>query len=284
MSALTADEIQANLEFEVGQRYFRKDLHDVCGGNHQPGISPVTDLSAIFLFGSTTESQYGYRDEWLPNDHFLLTGVGRDGDQSWDGLNSSLASHHEDGRRVFLFEKIPGREPTVVTYVGEFEYVNHREDTIPDRSGELRRAYRFEVRPVEGGSLSVPDEIEDAPLEELYELAEQASPTSTSGISPIGDSGSSGYTRSDVVQAFALRVAKGVCQGCGEPAPFENEGGDPHLEVHHLHRLSDGGPDHPDNVIAVCPNCHARVHHGADGDEFNETLVQRAESLSEQVR
>ncbi|MFB6177259.1 MAG: HNH endonuclease, partial [Halobaculum sp.] len=56
--------------------------------------------------------------------------------------------------------------------------------------------------------------------------------------------------------------------------------GEPYLEVHHLHRLSDDGPDHPDNVIALCPTCHARVHHGSDGDEFNEQLIERVASRS----
>lgn len=162
MEPLIAEDIEKDLAFEVGQRYVRKDLHDVCGGNHQPGISPVRDLSAIFLFSSSFESEFGYKDEWLPDDHFLLTGVGREGDQSWEGLNKSLATHKEKGRHVFLFEKVPGREPTVVTYVGEFEYVHHRGDTLPDRNGDLRRAYRFELRPVNASAST--DEGNSIPL------------------------------------------------------------------------------------------------------------------------
>ncbi len=37
----------------------------------------------------------------------------------------------------------------------------------------------------------------------------------------------------------------------------------------------DGGPDDPRSVIAVCPNCHRRSHHGADGGDFNEQLKVR---------
>lgn len=62
-SALTAAEIDPDCSFEVGQQYVRKDLHEVCGGNKQPGISPITDLSAIFLFASTDSTEYGYHDE-----------------------------------------------------------------------------------------------------------------------------------------------------------------------------------------------------------------------------
>ncbi|MDY7081344.1 MAG: HNH endonuclease [Halobacteria archaeon] len=50
------------------------------------------------------------------------------------------------------------------------------------------------------------------------------------------------------------------------------------MEVHHLHRHSDGGVDHPDNVIALCPNCHRRVHYGKDGDSFNQKLIKKGGS------
>ena len=41
----------------------------------------------------------------------------------------------------------------------------------------------------------------------------------------------------------------------------------------HLRRVSDGGPDHPAHVIALCPNCHRRVHAGVDGHTYNTTLI-----------
>jgi 5-methylcytosine-specific restriction protein A len=28
--------------------------------------------------------------------------------------------------------------------------------------------------------------------------------------------------------------------------------------------LSEDGPDTPDNVAAVCPNCHRELHHGGN--------------------
>jgi hypothetical protein len=37
----------------------------------------------------------------------------------------------------------------------------------------------------------------------------------------------------------------------------------------HARPLSDGGPDHPAHVIALCPNCYRRVHAGADGEAYN---------------
>jgi len=269
MEPFTTDDIADDLKFEVGQQYIRMDIHEVCGGNHQPGISPITDLSAIFLFGSTEVNDYGYADKWLSNDHFLLTGVGQRGDQSWKGTaNRSLANHHDDKRRVFLFERVPGQTPTVVTYVGEYEYVDHYEDQIPDIDGNRRMAYRFELRPV-GDAIDVGD-TDPISAKSLYDRAVKAEST------PSWSSRNNSYVTSELVREYALRDADGVCQGCESPAPFETISGDPYLEVHHITRRSDNGPDHPDNVIALCPNCHQEVHHGKRGDDLNENLAEKA--------
>nr|WP_249038840.1 HNH endonuclease [Haloterrigena salifodinae] len=40
--------------------------------------------------------------------------------------------------------------------------------------------------------------------------------------------------------------------------------------MHHLYRRSEGGADHPKDVIALCSNCHRRVQHGRNGGEFNQ--------------
>lgn len=30
--------------------------------------------------------------------------------------------------------------------------------------------------------------------------------------------------------------------------------------------------DHPNNVVAICPNCHSKVHYGINGKEYNELI------------
>ena len=71
------------------------------------------------------------------------------------------------------------------------------------------------------------------------------------------------FLRSPHVIAATLRRAGGVCEDCGEPAPFlRASDGSPYLEVHHRVRLADGGEDTLDNAAALCPNCHRRAHHG----------------------
>lgn len=51
-----------------------------------------------------------------------------------------------------------------------------------------------------------------------------------------------------------------MCQLCGLPAPFTTHEGEPFLEIHHIVPLADGGTDTPGNVVALCPNCHRRIH------------------------
>jgi 5-methylcytosine-specific restriction protein A len=65
-----------------------------------------------------------------------------------------------------------------------------------------------------------------------------------------------------------------VCEACRKPAPYRRRDGTPYLEPHHTQRLSDGGPDHPRWVAAICPNCHAEVHHGMDGEAVNRRLQE----------
>ncbi len=43
-------------------------------------------------------------------------------------------------------------------------------------------------------------------------------------------------------------------------------------EARAVDRLSDGGPDTPEGVVAICPNCHRRAHHSADQEALNEEL------------
>lgn len=85
--------------------------------------------------------------------------------------------------------------------------------------------------------------------------------------------------RSRTVHLYVLRRAEGYCEGCGQEAPFDRSDGEPYLEPHHTRRLADEGPDDPRDVIALCPNCHARVHRSADGVVFNRSLVKKLSKL-----
>lgn len=77
------------------------------------------------------------------------------------------------------------------------------------------------------------------------------------------------YLRNPDVVAEVLLRAGDTCEGCARPAPFLRlSNGLPYLEVHHRHRLADGGPDTVANAIALCPNCHREAHHGVGWARF----------------
>ncbi len=81
-------------------------------------------------------------------------------------------------------------------------------------------------------------------------------------------------------QGLRDHAAVAVLLGSGlrAPAPFRTSEG-PYLEPHHVRRLSDGGPDHPRWVIALCANCHGRAHYSEDASTYNAHLTSVVEQL-----
>jgi 5-methylcytosine-specific restriction protein A len=68
------------------------------------------------------------------------------------------------------------------------------------------------------------------------------------------------YDRDADVAEYVKRIANGVCQLCLNQAPFKNNNGEPFLEIHHIKWLSRGGQDNIYNAVALCPNCHRKLH------------------------
>jgi 5-methylcytosine-specific restriction protein A len=88
------------------------------------------------------------------------------------------------------------------------------------------------------------------------------------------------FLRDPLVKAWVLNNSNGICEACSQPAPFVREDGSQYLEVHHLLPLSEGGEDTTRNALAVCPNCHRRLHYGADKSTLIKELRQRINRLS----
>ena len=83
------------------------------------------------------------------------------------------------------------------------------------------------------------------------------------------------FVRNRYVSEYAKRRAQGICQLCGEPAPFVDRDGVPFLETHHIIWLADGGADSIKNTVALCPNCHRKMHI-LDLDEDVNRLLRKA--------
>jgi 5-methylcytosine-specific restriction protein A len=258
------------LNYILGNRYHRiDDIHDIYGGNRYRGISTLGSYPFIFLFYGPSGETHGYNDGFVANGRFRYTGEGREGDMQMEAGNRAIRDHQLDGNELHVFEQ--GDGPWQVTYVGQFVYDLHRRVELPDQSGNLRMGIQFELVPYGNNDYKLPvTDLRTVDLAELYTLAEDAA-TGGSRTSRGGQS----YTRSEVVRTYAKQRAGGICEACDSEAPFKDAAGNPYLEVHHLHRLSDGGIDHPRNVAAICPNCHRHIHAGADGAEYNNMLINK---------
>lgn len=68
------------------------------------------------------------------------------------------------------------------------------------------------------------------------------------------------FIRSEQIRQFAKIRANGICELCDLSAPFEDKFGNPFLECHHIIYLAKGGKDTIENVAALCPNCHRKIH------------------------
>lgn len=83
---------------------------------------------------------------------------------------------------------------------------------------------------------------------------------------------SSVYTRSAEIAKETKKRANGVCELCGNPAPFMDRKGQPYLEAHHVVWLSRGGKDSTENTVALCPNCHTRMHVLDDSQDVTKLM------------
>jgi predicted restriction endonuclease len=66
--------------------------------------------------------------------------------------------------------------------------------------------------------------------------------------------------------ALARRIKSDLdytCQICGSRIVLGD--GSPYAEAHHIKPLGKphNGPDHPGNIVCVCPNCHVKLDYGA---------------------
>ena len=73
---------------------------------------------------------------------------------------------------------------------------------------------------------------------------------------------------------IVIARAQGTCENddCSGMPPDVKKDGTPIFQVDHIIQLSEGGPDQPDNMIALCPNCHAAKTLGGNRAEMTAKL------------
>lgn len=262
--------------FQVGKIYNRRaDIHSAYGGQQQGGISTPSQKPFIFIFTSDAGESFGYHDHTGADDTFWYTGEGQTGDMQMDKGNLAIRDHEENGKKIYLFEYV---KKAHVKFVGECNCVDLHTEERPDKYGDLRRAYIFHLEIEDGQSYEAkpeviriisPKELKKKTVGELRDIARRKAPKASERTIRKA------YVsqRAQAIKLYALARANGCCEGCNNPAPFKAKKG-PYLEVHHMKRVADGGADLPENVVALCPNCHRRTHYSLDGNEFNAGLIE----------
>lgn len=271
--------------FVQGQQYKRSKLHDQYGGQRRGGISTPRGHPLVLVFTGESGQQYGYADRWTDDGSFEYTGEGQRGDMRMNKGNAAILKHAGRGKDLHLFELA---KRGYVRYVGQMVCAGFLERQLPDVDRLTRKAVVFRLLPIEattgqavlpkGGPRSAVAVTEYWTMP-MNELRSEALDEATGHVrGKRGNRPRTVYERSEAVRVYGLRRADGTCEACESPAPFKAADGRPYLELHHIRRLSDGGPDDPRWVAGVCPNCHRRAHYGQGRKRFNRRLANRIQA------
>lgn len=277
--------------FKIGHEYDRGDLLFFVGSQQgQSGIiyGPKEPGCVIITSGGRHGKNSGYSNVKNDDGTWYYIGQGTKGDQNPDSFANSMLSKGE--RNVLLFST---REPTSkeklnqgngnkrYKFEGIFDVLSWRfyEPVTGDRIGDKLIEYHlipannifndFEVDSLDitpGTNL-----LEDI----LLKLRKSVPKDKTSNQYSVQEY----IQRSSLVKKYALTRANGYCELCKKPSPFTTTKGFPFLEVHHILKLADDGPDNPENVAALCPNCHREAHFGLRKDNIKSVLIESIVSL-----
>jgi 5-methylcytosine-specific restriction protein A len=267
----------------------RRDIHGRFGGQEQGGMITPSKHNLIFLVTGNSGRVHGYEDRWSDDGStFFYFGEGQTGDMKFTKGNLALRDHILHGEDVHLLEEVPAKSG-YLRYKGQMVCTGFSFADAPDTQRNMRKAILFELAPLQAFETATETEAPEsstAEIEEewshasLDELRRKAVADSAEFRTPI-ERRALYRMRSRAVRLYVLRRANGVCEGCGNAAPFVTAARLPYLEPHHIRRLTDGGPDSPRWVVAVCPNCHRRAHYSQDAREYNAKLAETVGRLEQ---
>ena len=247
-----------------GQVYTNKDIQDAFGCSQQGGMRRAHSTNTLVIFALHNKPLYD--DKW-DEDILHYTGMGQEGDQSINfAQNRTLADSDTNGVTVHLFEGYTDKEYVydgIVKLAGKPYYANEL-----DSKYKTRKVVKFPIKIDSGIKVTPSDDmlakciekkkkeikkLSDAVVETVAKTSGNKNPKQTT-------TNTTTYDRNELISENAKRRAKGICDLCGNNAPFNNKKKEPYLECHHVIRLADGGPDTIYNTVALCPNCHRKIH------------------------
>lgn len=236
---------------ELGMECRRSALHKVYGGSTQSGISSLGQYAAVFAFTGESGEQHGYEDSYQSNGLFRYYGEGQVGDMQLVRGNQAIAEHPKNQVRLFLFDTNASIRSFVV-YKGEFEIVALCEDEGPDRNGDSRRRYFFDLKPLMGREPTHRTNV--VQNQALFEEGQRREIVTNK------------VERNRAAVAKAKRIHGTSCQVCGfNFGVVYGQHGEGFIEAHHLHPVANAGKrmiDPEKDFRVVCSNCHRMLHKG----------------------
>ena len=206
-----------------------------------------------------------YDDKWF-GDVLHYTGMGKSADQDINFMqNRTLAESNTNGVDVHLFEVL--KEGQYI-YKGPVELcAAPYQEMQRGEDGVLRKVWMFPVHlkndgvPIDESIIIEHEKRKQRQARRLTtaELKQRAEDSQSKDVS-VRIVKSTTFIRDPYVSEYVKRAANGNCQLCEEKAPFKDKNGNPYLETHHIDWLSKDGADTIDNTVALCPNCHRKMH------------------------
>lgn len=272
-------------KFKIGQTISNKELYTEFRCSIMQGIRPSKATNSLVIVCDHTKSLYD--DKWYGN-VLHYTGQGRKGDQSLQfAQNPTLAKSNKTGISLFLFEVMNSGQ---YTYRGPVKLDSEPyQDTQDDEDGNPRKVWMFPLRTLTEQEISKQelDSFLDNRQKKVSKLSLDKLKTEAvshgSAKSSSRNVKSKVYIRDDFIAEYTKRSANGICELCEQKAPFCDKKGDPYLESHHVVWLSKGGPDTIENTVALCPNCHKKMHVVADKSDI-EKLLGKAHERFEKAK
>lgn len=262
----------------VGAELTNEEMRNLFKCGNMGGMRRSKQTGTLVIISDDTKGLY--RDVWK-NGILHYTGMGKVGDQVLEGnQNGTLYYSDTNGVEVHLFEVLKKK---VYTYKGVVKLADEPYmSKQPDDNGKIRDVWMFPVMPV---SEEVRSQLREPTEQEISVLSDKElarySAVKNINIKPKKTE-TVVYHRDPYLKQMVKRIADGKCQYCGNDAPFVDKQGEPYLEAHHVVRLADGGKDSIDNMVAICPNCHRRVH-VLEEKRVTSVLEEIAESNKKQV-
>lgn len=231
-----------------------------------------------------SDSTKGLYDDRWEGDTLHYTGMGKSGDQTLISQNRVLAESRNSGITVHLFEVFTQKN---YSYSGEVLLVSkpYPEKQIGE-DGKKRKVIMFPLRLAPGAQKLLPSQGDLAELVKIRSNKLSKKPLSElrrhAMLAPKKpqkrQATATQIVRDQWIVEYVKKAAKGICDLCKEPAPFKNKKGQPYLECHHIFRLADDGKDSIENAVALCANCHRKMHilnRSVDRTKLHSLVKQR---------